>query len=253
MHHSSALLCPMLIVGLLLGKVTAQVDRATPTTSGQHIVVVLDDSGSMNEPMRRDWRVTRMQAAKRALNVVLQSVPADAQVGVVALNAQRGDNWIIPLGPIDKRQARRAIDRMQAAGGTPLGTFMKIGSDALLKAREKDHYGSYRLLVVTDGEAGDQRLVEAFVPDILARGITLDVIGVDMASRHSLATKVHTYRRADDPASLTQAVREVFAETSAASDANEEDFDLVAGLPDEVASAAISALSKSAGANPSVP
>ena len=219
-------------------------------STGQHVVVVLDDSGSMNESMRRDRRTTKMEAAKQALIVVLESLPADSQVGVVALNARvgnrSGNNWVIPLGPIDKQQATQAIRNLGAKGGTPLGSFMKVGADALLQARDKDHYGSYRLLIVTDGEAGDQHRVESFLPDILGRGITTDVIGVDMASRHSLATKVHTYRKADDPESLTQAVREVFAETSSDSgDAGVDDFDLVAGLPDDVAAAAIAALSSS--------
>lgn len=220
------------------------------SSSAQHVVVVLDDSSSMNEAMRRNRRTSKMEAAKQALIVVLESLPADSQVGVVALNARvgnsTGNNWVIPLGPIDKQQAAQAIQNLGAKGGTPLGSFMKIGTDALLEARDKDHYGSYRLLIVTDGEAGDQDRVERFLPDILARGITTDVIGVDMASRHSLATKVHTYRKADDPESLTQAVREVFAETSSDSgDAGIDDFELVAGLPDAVASAALEALSSS--------
>ena len=84
---------------------------------------------------------------------------------------------------------------------------MKRGADALLKAREKQFgYGTYRLLIVTDGEAGDPRLVESFTPDIISRGITIDVIGVEMPSRHTLATRVHSYRNANDPESLRQAI-----------------------------------------------
>ena len=229
----------------------------TPAPAGsptQHIVVVIDDSGSMKKEMKRDRSKTRMQAAKQSLIAVLESLPANTHVGVVALNARRHrrnnpDNWIVPLGPIDKPTAVQAIQNLSADGGTPLGTFMKVGADALLAARATDHYGTYRLLLVTDGEASgnnEKRRVNAYLPDILARGITTDVIGLDMGSRHSLATQVHTYRAADDPASLTQAVKEVFAETSADStDAGESDFDLVAALPDDVAAAVLTALSTS--------
>ncbi len=259
MQHATALLCPffpsgrwlvltcclpmILVFALSPGLLLGQAPPISESTPDQHIVVVLDNSGSMNVPMKGDRGLTRLQAAKNALRVVLQSLPAHAQVGVVVLNSNNGQNWIVPLAPIDPEHAVQAIDQIKAAGGTFLGSFMKIGTDALLQSRQNDHYGQYRLLVVTDGEASDPRRVERFLPDILARGITLDVIGVDMASRHSLATRVHTYRRADDPASLTQAVREVFAETSiAAGDASEDDFDLVAGLPDAVAEAALAAL-----------
>ena len=76
---------------------------------------------------------------------------------------------------------------------------MKKGADTLLKARKSQYgYGSYRLLVVTDGEASDPGLVERFTPDIISRGIITDVIGVDMNKAHTLATKVHSYRSAND-------------------------------------------------------
>jgi hypothetical protein len=122
---------------------------------------------------------------------------------------------------------------------------MKAGADALLAKRDKEHYGSYRLLVVTDGEANDSRKVEQYLPDILARGITVDVIGVDMASAHSLATKVQNYRKADDPASLETAIQQVFAETADGSDTSEEDFELAAAFPDDMAMEVITSLTDS--------
>lgn len=247
-HRFSVISTAMVVAHLALlfasSEAGAQIGQGE---ASQHVVVVLDDSGSMNEPMQNQ-AMTRMTAAKQSLNVVLQSLPETAHVGVVLLNAKSngGQNWIVPLGPVDKQTATAAINSIQANGGTPLGKFMKTGADSLLQARGKDHYGSYRLLIVTDGEAGDKNRVEKFLPDILSRGITTDVIGVDMKSDHSLATKVHTYRRADNPESLTQAVREVFAETSTdTGDAGEDDFDLVSGLPDAVAAAALEALAAS--------
>ena len=39
------------------------------------------------------------------------------------------------------------------------------------------------------------------------------IIGVNMKSDHTLATKVHSYRRADDPSSLTKAFSDVFSPT----------------------------------------
>ena len=107
---------------------------------------------------------------------------------------------------------------------------MKIAADALLQRRSEQHYGTYRLLVVTDGEANDMDMLETYLPDILSRGITVDVIGVDMARQHSLATQVHSYREADNPQSLTAAIEEVFAESSDDSDAGESDFELLQGF-----------------------
>jgi uncharacterized protein YegL len=213
----------------------------------QHVVVVLDDSGSMAEPMRSSRRVAKMDAAKRALLEVLSQLPEDAQVGVLALNTRTATGpWIIPLGPLDRAQIRQAIGSIQAAGGTLLGAAMKQAADALLAQREKQNYGEYRLLIVTDGEAQDEYLVDEYLPEILRRQITVDVIGVSMAQDHSLANSVDRYRRADDPASLQQAIEASLAETPLdPQDPNEaSDFELLNGLSEPLAVAAIKALSQ---------
>ncbi len=212
----------------------------------QNVVVVLDDSGSMQDRMRSAGRmVRRMDAAKKALLEVLDNLPPDTNVGVLALNSRvDGSNWIVPLGDADRQRWQANIGSIRADGGTPLGEFMGTAVDQLLAVREQQVYGTYRLLVVTDGEANDERLLETLLPQILARGIVVDVIGVDMESEHSLATRVHSYRRADDDASLKQAISEVFAETSADDQNAEADFELIAGLPDGFAEAALQSLAK---------
>jgi hypothetical protein len=210
----------------------------------QNVVVLLDDSGSMQEEMGRG-SMRKIDAAKEALLTVLEQVSDDANVGVLLLNGPSGNgDWLIKLGPLDRAQLEDAVRRIESEHGTPLGQFMKIAADELLSWREKHRYGTYRLLIVTDGEANDQDLVEQYLPHILARGITVDVIGVDMQTDHSLATRVDSYRRADDPRSLTQALQEALAETAVQDDGSalDEDYQLLQGIPDEVASAMIAAL-----------
>ena len=122
---------------------------------------------------------------------------------------------------------------------------MREGADALLQLREKQVYGSYRLLIVTDGEANDAKLLSQYLPDVLSRGLIVDAIGVDMKQDHTLATRVHSYRRADDAQALSQAVQEVFAEKSDASTADSDaDFALLHAIDDETAREALSALAK---------
>ena len=212
-----------------------------------NVVVVLDASGSMNESMRvaHGNRVQKMAAAKLALYEVLKQIPDTTHVGLLVFSGsgKRGD-WVYPLGKKDDTKLKKAIDPIAPGGGTPLGKYIKIGGDRLLKEREKQHgYGSYRLLIVTDGEAQDSSLVDRHTPEVIARGITVDVIGVAMGARHTLATKVHSYRSADDPASLARAIQEVFAEVSATGsrDVGEDAFAELAGIPNEVATAMIKA------------
>lgn len=215
------------------------------------VVVVLDASGSMEDEMPGS-RVTKMEAAKRSIKEILNSVPKTTWVGVLVFSgAGITDPWVRSLGPRDDpAQLAAAIDPIQPDGATPLGAHIKLGADRLLQEREKQFgYGSYRLLIVTDGEAGDQDLVDRYTPDVMSRGITMDVIGVAMAGSHTLATRVHSYRRADDAASLKRAVAEVFAEVTAAgmqgAAPGEGAFELLAGLSPELALDIIGALAGS--------
>ena len=215
----------------------------------QYVVVLLDNSGSMKEPMGDGSGRRKIDVAKEALLSVMRELPQDAQVGVRALNSRGGADaeWLIPLGPVDAEQLDRQIQLIRAEGGTPLGAELGVAADVLVEAYNQARYGTFRLLVVTDGEANDAQLVEYFLPQILARGISVNVIGVRMSADHSLATRVHAYRRADDAESLREALAESLAETVDAADdgAAESEFELLAGLPDELALAAIEALSRS--------
>ncbi|HCV98396.1 MAG TPA: hypothetical protein DGJ56_03765, partial [Verrucomicrobiales bacterium] len=207
-----------------------------------NVVVVVDASGSMGTPMR-GTNTDRMSVAKDALKQVLGQIPSSTHVGVLVFP---NGNWVYPLAPRNNERLNGAIDSITSQGGTPLGEYMKQGADALLEARKKQFgYGTYRLLVVTDGEANDAGLVDGYTPDIISRGITIDAIGVEMQSQHTLATIVHSYRSADDPESLRQAINEVFAEVSAADagTTGENAFEMIADLPGETASAMLKTLS----------
>lgn len=204
-----------------------------------NIIIVLDASGSMNSKMHHSHE-SKMKVAKAALIDVLRHVPDSTHIGLLVFSG-RGfdDEWVYPLGPRDDVKLTEAINKPIGRGGTPLGEYIKKGADRLLEARTKQHgYGSYRLLIVTDGAAGDPDLVDAYTPEVIARGITMDVIGVNMAGDHTLATKVHSYRRGNDPESLKQAIAEVFAEVSGTGDggvAEEEAFAILQSIPGELA------------------
>lgn len=231
----------MLAIGVALGA-TWQV-----TSAAQNVVVLVDDSGSMDGAMSSDRNVRRIDAAKDALRAVLQQVPDDAKVGVLALNTPGADGrWLIPLGPLDRSALQSAIELLRAQGGTELGANMKVAADGLLELRDKQLYGDYRLLIVTDGEAQDAQLVDRFLPEIRRRGLTVDVIGVSMEEDHSLATRVDAYRRANDASSLQLAIEASMAESLLDPNDPDEaaDFELLAAIPDEIAVAAIQALTQ---------
>ena len=208
------------------------------------VVIVLDDSGSMNEKM--SGGVKRIDAAKKAIDAVLKQFPPDTRLGLLLLNGEKSKkHWAIPLEHLSVPQATRRVDSVMADGGTPLGDRIREGADALLQLRVKQIYGNYRLLIVTDGEANDARLLDQYLPDVLSRGLIVDAIGVDMKQNHSLATRVHSYRRADDGAALSKAIQEVFAEKFDSNTVNSQaDFALLQALDDGTAKEALITLSK---------
>ncbi len=227
------------IVGLALLGLAAQAQEVYV----DNVVIVLDASGSMKRGMS-GTSMPKIDAARNAIKEVMQTIPQSTHVGLLVFGGG-ADGWLYPLGPRNDRQLLAAVQRIAAGGGTPLGAYMKIGADKLLQARKDQYgYGSYRLLIVTDGEANDKQLVETYTPDIISRGIVVDAIGVDMSKAHTLATKVHSYRRANDPEALRRAIQEVFAEVGKTSDGQsvESAFDDLEGLSEEIAMAMISAL-----------
>lgn len=216
-----------------------------PSIFGQeNVVIILDDSGSMKTPMSSGS--SRIEAAKSAITSVLKQFPRDTKLGLLLLNGARNkDHWAIPPNPLSVSQATSLVAAIRAEGGTPLGDKMREGADALLKLREKQVYGNYRLIIVSDGEAEDKKLLESYLPDILSRGIMVNVIGVDMKKDHSLATRVHSYRRADDQAALEKAIEEVLAERIDASGGNQNsDYETLEGLDDQLAKDVLASLAK---------
>ncbi len=200
-----------------------------------NLVVIIDCSGSMQGQ--------KLKEAKTALREVLNSIPRSVHIGLLAFGGSQG--WQFNLGPRDDSYLNLAIDKLQADGNTPLGEYMKYGADRLLQQKETQlGYGNYRLLIITDGEASDPKAVEKYTPEIMARGISVDVIGVYMNKAHSLATKVHSYREARDAATLKKAIKEVVAEIEEQKNDTGTDtaFSDLAPLPDEMIVEIIKAL-----------
>lgn len=209
----------------------------------QNIVVVFDGSGSMGERFSKSKeRITKMEAAKKALVQILNQLPANTNLGIVVFSSSH-NGWLVKLGPIDKTNLTNHIMSVREGGGTPLGKYMKDGANALLELRAKQKSGIYKLIIVTDGESSD----DADTPltgqyGILSKGLRVEAIGVDMSAKHTLATKV-PYQSAESAEQLTAAVKNVLAESTGKSD-HAEDYDVIAPIPPEVAMAALMALSE---------
>ena len=193
------------------------------------VVVVFDNSGSMSGK--------KETYAKEALKTVISNVDSSTHVGVVLLNTNsiNRDNWLIPLGPVQNDFAIK-VDTILVGGGTPLSDAVKIGADQLLTERSANHYGKYRLLVVTDGRANNENATKSYCRDISSRGLLLDIIGVEMPNRAAKFYKevAQSYRDAEDKESLNQAIKEALAETDLSDKGASEDYELTSAFADGV-------------------
>lgn len=212
----------------------------------EHVVILLDASMSMTTDMTPDQ--TRMDAAKAAIGRVVEGLPDGVPLGLVAFTTEGRTEWFHPMGPLDKARFREGLAAIEPGGGTPLGAYIEVAANALLKARKaSEGFGEYRLIVVTDGEAEDPDRMEAAAQALLARGIVLDVVGVQMETDHSLARMAQSYRNADDAGALERAVSALLAETgdSAAQDGDAEAYALAAAFSDSTAGPVLRALAGS--------
>lgn len=150
-------------VGVLLGALAAVSLLAAPPASADEtnpqeppkVELVLDVSGSMRAK-DIDGR-SRISVAQQAFNEVVDALPDETQLGIRVLGATyKGKNkkigcldtqQIVPVGPVDRVQAKAAVATLRPSGFTPVGL-------ALREAAKDLGTGSTarRIVLITDGE-----------------------------------------------------------------------------------------------------
>jgi Ca-activated chloride channel homolog len=163
--------------------VAAAAGEPTGGTAPQ-VDLVLDVSGSMRTADIDGG--SRMAAAKRAFNEVLDATPEEVQLGIRTLGANYpGDNQktgckdtaqLYPVSTLDRTEAKTQVATLSPTGWTPIGP-------ALLKSAGDftDSASSKRIVVISDGEDTCAPLDPCEVArEIAAKGIglTIDTLGL---------------------------------------------------------------------------
>ncbi|MGR3468569.1 MAG: VWA domain-containing protein [Shimia sp.] len=185
---------------------TADTVEAQPDPGRRITAIILDDSGSMGADI---------EPAKRAVLDALDAMAPDDRVAVLALNA----GTLLPFTPVEA--ARTALPPRLAGvedtGSTPLTRAVQDAQRLLeAEAAAARGFGTFRVIVTTDGQADDGLALTAAIEDLAATTpIQLTTIGIGIRGQHVL-------RRADlgsfvdvaDVGALTEALQAAVAENT---------------------------------------
>jgi uncharacterized protein with von Willebrand factor type A (vWA) domain len=190
--------------------------EAQPDPNRRVTMIILDDSGSMG----RD-----LTAAKSAVVSALDAMKPEDRVAVLALNA----GTVLPFSTV--RDAERSLSKLlrplESAGTTPLARSV-TEAQAML-AQEAAHargFGTFRLIVTTDGQADDGPALDAAIETLAATTpIQLTTIGISVGRGHVL--------RRDDLGSFVDVVKvAALADALQAAVAENTDFTAITDFGD---------------------
>lgn len=180
----------------------------------KNVVFVMDGSGSMAGDA--------ILEAKRSMAAIVQTIDQKSKssgevwnVSLVAFDSG-GISERVGLKPVNKQHLLAAIADVNVGSSTPLGSAMRIANNTV-KARFKQQngFGSYTIIVVTDGAADEGRETEMMkdqAADMANNGYNLQVIGYNIRGGHALKSFATAYREAGDTDELTEALSQALAE-----------------------------------------
>ncbi|MEV0809122.1 VWA domain-containing protein [Micromonospora sp. NPDC050200] len=153
-RRPTAVLIGLLAATVLTGPAPALADDETPAEPPK-VELVLDVSGSMRA-RDIDGR-SRISVAQQAFNEVVDALPEETQLGIRVLGATyRGKDkkqgcldtqQIVPVGPVDRAQAKAAVATLRPTGFTPVGLALRSAAQDLGTGAT-----ARRIVLITDGE-----------------------------------------------------------------------------------------------------
>ncbi|MDB5973148.1 MAG: von Willebrand factor, type [Hydrocarboniphaga sp.] len=179
--------------------------------------VVLDGSGSMHRVDCSGGK-PKIEVAVAALSRFVQSVPAQANLGLAVFD-DAGLSERVPLGIGNRDAFRKALQKVEVHGGTPLKSAIELGYGKLTtQARQQLGYGDYHLVLVTDGypDPASEDPADAVNTLLSHSPVVLHTIGFCIGEEHVLNQPGRVYyTAADSPEQLNEGLGNVLAEAPA--------------------------------------
>jgi Ca-activated chloride channel family protein len=184
---------------------------------------VIDASGSMGSSACGTGGQPRMETAKKGVIAFSQSLPEKANRGLVVFSerSRPGIGEWLKLGGGNRAEFARLVSTIEPAGSTPLRSSIQLAAKLLTaQAQMQRGYGTYHLVVVTDGEADKGEEPGDYTKTLVSTtAITVHVIGFCVDGQHSLDLKGYTqYASASNPAALEKGLSAILAESTSFTD-----------------------------------
>lgn len=158
-----------------------------PTADDSRLLLVLDASGSMNEPIGGGER--RIDAARTALRTMVGALPADQRVGLRVYGAtvpEREDpgactdsQRVVDIASDNRDELLGAVDAYAPLGETPIGHALREAG------KDLGPDGERTIVLVSDGEPTCAPDPCKVARQLAADGIDLriDVVGLDVSGK----------------------------------------------------------------------
>jgi Mg-chelatase subunit ChlD len=137
------------------------------------LMLIIDKSGSMD---MREEGVTKMQMAREAAQLGLDSLDENDRIGVIAFDTQ--SRWIVQprrLGvPREADTVKDRIKTIEASGGTEIFPALDMGFKAI-----KDTPGKYKhIILLTDGRSLSSADYDKLIAQMRQESVTLSTIAI---------------------------------------------------------------------------
>ncbi len=169
----------------------------------KNIIIIFDDSGSMRVKAKN--KKSRLSRAKESTIKFVSHLPNNYNLGFYGLN----HGYKFPLQAVDEKslkQITKIISTMRAKGSTPIAKAINKMVNKMQKQKSiQAGYGTYTIVIATDGAANKQNEMLKAVDKAIDEGIEIKTIGIDIGS-HTLKS-VTNFTEASSVEQLVEAMK----------------------------------------------
>lgn len=167
-----------------MGRITgSRLDTSRNLLSQVHTVLLIDDSGSMNEVGNAAWGYGRSRW-DQVRELLSEIAPILTQYDPQGMDLHFLNHRNAQQGLQSSQQVQAVFSQVRPAGATPLGLRINTIMDAYMSSlRYERHLKPLNLVVITDGKANDERVLfdtlEEHVGRIVQRGHPAHQMGIE--------------------------------------------------------------------------